>query len=314
MEQKKREIALSNVLIAKKKNYTLYQNRLIYQITEEVRRQFIVEKTGNRTVFQNLYLELTPDKIKECGHVSQVIKEAIELRNTVHYINRDDDEIAVGWLNYIKRNKKSGKYEIEVSKEILPEIISLAEQFTTLDLIVALGLKSAYSQRMYEICNMYKNNPGGYFYLEIEKLIDLIGVPKTYQNYGTLKKRVLEQSRKELKELYEEKLSNLYFEFYENEKTKIQKRVTRIDFYVHTRKAELMEYKPQDAIWFVETYIKPYFPRDKKYIQRIINKIQLRPEISNDIVEKLKEKIAKYKHTGLPAIVRYVLSEDFNIE
>lgn len=310
---KNKEIALSNALLVKKKSYTLYQNRIIYLITDEVRRLYITEKTGNRTLWSNLCFEIEPDKIKECGHVTQVMKEAIELKNINLYINRDEEEIAVGWLNYIKRNKKSGKYEIEVSKEILPELVELAENFTTLDLLVALGLKSTYSQRLYEICSMYKNKPGGYFYLDIDKLVDLVGAPEKYSEYGVLKRRILEQSQKEIKELYDNNMSNLYFDFTPNQKTKIRKRVTRIDFYVYTKKAALMAYRPADAIWFIKTHINPYFGKDKKFISRIIKAIETRPEISNDLVSKLNDKLTKYKYSGLPAIIRYVLNEDFGI-
>ena len=271
---------------------------------------------GNKTLFDNLYLTLTPEQLKECGRYTQVFEDAAKLREKSIYILRDGDEVSVGWINYVKRNRKTGVYEVEVSKEIMPELVELATRFHTYELTVALTLKSVYSQRIYELCSQYKHSKNGYFFRDISTLQELFDLPKSYEDYSLLKARVLKVAQKEIKEMYDSGECDLFFDFKEQNNKK-GKKVMTIDFFVTTKEGEqnkITNYSPDDAIFFIKTYIAPKFKRDKKYIERIISAIQLKPDISNAFVEKVQEKIGKYDPREQPAIIRYVLNEDFGIK
>jgi len=306
-------IAQSNALTNARYSFTLYQKRFLYYIIKEVRRLYVESNNGNRTLFGNMYLTITPEQLKECGKTSQVFREAAELREKTIYINRGVEEVAVGWINYVKRNKKSGIYEVEVSKEIMPEIVELAEKFHTYELTVALSLKSVYSQRIYEICSQYKNYQNGYFFFEIETLHKMFKLPKSYLDFNLLKERVLNVAQRELKELYDKDECDLYFNY--RVKDKKGKKVISIEFSVITRERESeKQYSLDDAIFFVRTYIAPIFKRDKRFIDRIVQFIRLNPSFSAMLVGKITEKINKYPIKDQPAIIRYVLSEDFGIK
>lgn len=303
----------SNALTNARYDFTLYQKRFLYQIIKEVRRLYVDTNEGNRTIWENLYLTVLPDMLKECGNVTEVFKDAEALRKMAIYINRDDEEVSVGWINYVKRIKKTGVYEIEVSKEILPELVKLANNFHSYELTVAISLKSVYSQRSYELCSQYKNYQDGYFFRTLEELKKVFALPKSYENYGILKARVLEPARKEIKALYDAGESDLYFEY--SIKDKKKKKVLSINFRVITRDREAAKkYSPDDAIFFIRTTIAPYFRKDKKFVERIVSAIQLNPDISYSIVEKLTEKTVKYAHKDAAPIIRYVLNEDYQIK
>lgn len=306
-------IAQSNALTNARYDFNLYQKRFLFVIIKEVRRLYIESNEGNRTLFQNLYLTVSPEILKECGNSTMVFAAAAELRKKTIYINREEEEVSVGWINYVKRNKKSGMYEVEVSKEILPELVELAEQFHTYELTVAITLKSVYSQRLYELCSQYKTYQDGYFFRSIEQLSSLFDLPKSYQDFGQLKKRVLEPAKAEIKALYDDEACDLYFDYKIKEKK--GKKVVAISFYVITREREIKKnYSPDDAIFFVRTNLAPIFRRDKKFVDKIVNAIRLNPDISYAIVSKLNEKIVKYPQKELAAIIRYVLNEDFSIK
>ena len=53
--------------------------------------------------------------------------------------------------------KGKGIIELELSKEIRSFFFSLKNNFTTFQLYVALGLKSKYAKRIYEMLNQYKS-------------------------------------------------------------------------------------------------------------------------------------------------------------
>lgn len=306
-------LAQSNALTNARYNFTLFQKRFLYYIIKEVRRLYIETNEGNRTLWQNLYIQLRPEQLRECGNASLVFKEAAELRGKTIYINRGGEEVAVGWINYVKRDKKTGVYEVEVSKEIMPELVELAERFHTYELTVALTLKSVYSQRLYELCSQYKNYQDGHFNRKMDELHRIFEVPESYKNFGIFKARVLEPARKEIKSLYDEGTSDLYFEYYEYEKK--GKKVLSVGFKVITREREkLKSYKPEDAIFFVRSNLNPLFRRDKRFVERVVKAIQLNPDIGYSIVQKLSEKMDKYPQKDQPAIIRYVLSEDFDIK
>lgn len=306
-------IAQSNALTNARYSFTLYQKRFLFYIIKEVRRLYIETDKGNRTLFDNLYLTLTPEQLKECGNPALVFREAAELREKTIYIDRAGEEVAVGWINYVSRDKKSGNYEIEVSKQIMPELVELAERFHTYELTVALSLKSVYSQRLYELCSQYKNYQDGHFFRELDVLHKILEVPESYENFGLFKVRVLEPARKEIKALYDSNECDLYFEY--NDKEKKGKKVLSVGFRVVTREREKGgQYNPDDAVFFIRTTLAPRFKRDKKFVERIVRFVQLNPSFGFTLVSKLSEKMQKYAHKEQPAIIRYVLAEDFGIK
>lgn len=63
-----------------------------------------------------------------------------------------------------------------------------------------------------------------------------------------------------------------------------------------------------------KTILNPLFKKDKEYVNRIVNELRLKPEIAFQVVQKINEKIKKYSVKDLPAIIRFVLDEDFSIK
>lgn len=306
-------LAQSNALTNARYSFSLYQKRFLYYIIKEVRRLYIDTKEGNKTLFDNLYLTLAPEQLKECGNPTLVFKDAVLLREKTIYIDRKGEEVAVGWINYVKRDKASGTYEVEVSKEIMPELVELASYYHTYALTVALSLRSVYSQRLYELCSQYKNYQNGYFFRNLDALHSLLDVPASYMNFGLFRERVLDPALKEIKELYDDNQSDLYFDY--REKDKKGKKVLSIGFRVITREREnAKEYNPDDAVFFIRTNLAPKFKKDKKYVERIVKFVQLNPSFAFSLVSKLSEKMQEYKPSEQPAIIRYVLAEDFGIK
>ena len=100
---------------------------------------------------------------------------------------------------------------MQVSKEVLPYYVELAQNFTSYSMTVAIALKSTFSQRFYELCCQYRN--AGFFFYTVEKLREMFMLENKYKRGCDFKRRVLDDPQKELRELYNTGLCDLYFEF-----------------------------------------------------------------------------------------------------
>jgi plasmid replication initiation protein len=91
-------------------------------------------------------------------------------------------------------------------------------------------MKSKYSPRIYEIlkCNEFKKQ--GYIEIEIEELKKLLRTEDMYPRYNDFKRKIIEQTQKELK-----KLTDISFEF---EEIKTGRKVTSLKFHINTNKTK----------------------------------------------------------------------------
>ena len=167
MENKPIMLAQANALTQARYDFNPIEKRCLYQIIREVRRLFIDSNTGQRDLFNNMRVKLTPDLLAECSDKSNIAKvyESLKrLRKRDVEIDNEDVWMNTGYVTMVKHDKRANIYEVEVSSEIMPYLVALAENFTSYDLTVAISLKSAYSQRFYEYCCQFKNRTNKTFF------------------------------------------------------------------------------------------------------------------------------------------------------
>ena len=73
----------------------------------------------------------------------------------------------------------------------------------------------------------------------------------------------------------------------------------------------------KQAIIYITTTISRFSKSDKGYVKRVVNAVQLHPEIAVQVAQKIQKKFEQYidkpaKQIG--AIIRVCLMEDFGIE
>jgi plasmid replication initiation protein len=164
----------------------------------------------------------------------------------------------VGFINYGEW-KRGGQIEFQVSKLILPYFVALTEQFTEYNLIVAISLKSKWSQRFYEICNQWRNAGG--VVLSIKDLREKFGLVDKYLKYAAFKQRVIDVAQKELKDLYHQGQNDIYFEFSE---IKNGRSVTDLRLKVITENTEKEVAKTVDVLHLVREDLYNIFETKKK--------------------------------------------------
>jgi hypothetical protein len=300
----------SNALTEGRYHFDLIEKRIIYFIVNEVRKKFVESEAGQRDIFNDLVIELPGEQLRKAdANMKRVYESTKKLRNKDIEINTDDEWLNVGFINYAKHNKKTDVMEVGVSSQILPHLVQLTKKFTTYHLAVSITLKSIYTQRFYELCSQWKNK--GYFYMRLDNLRRMLKCEEKFKTYGEFKRGVIETARKELKDLYDQGMCDLYFDYSILEKDK--KRVIMLEFYVKTQENTN---KPVFSITDLKFYIKNLmlanFPKDKNYVERVMNACK-DFEITEKIYEKMSKKRNEYTPKELPLIIRYVLKEDFEI-
>lgn len=84
------------------------------------------------------------------------VKETLKkLRDRSMWMTLEDgSETVVGWLDRVTTNKKSGLAHIRIDDRLIPYLFDLKQQFTQYQLYNILGMKSAFSVRIYELMNL----------------------------------------------------------------------------------------------------------------------------------------------------------------
>lgn len=112
----------------------------------------------------------------------------------------DGSESLCGWLSKVNINKRSGKALIKLDEDLVPYLFDLKQKFTQYKLIQILGMRSAFSVRIYELMKSYANIRRAEF--DIDKLKKLLMVQdvKSYTNFKDFRIKVLETALREINE------------------------------------------------------------------------------------------------------------------
>ena len=323
------KISMSNPLIQARYDFDLIEKRCLYQIIKNVRKQYIESDTP-RTTFEDLTIHLTPDELNECmggeRKHSVAYKSLRKLQGRQIEINNDDEWCVTSWVIKARHDKKKDVYEVKVDSSILPYLVELAANFTTLELTAALSFKSVYSQRFYELCSQYRNRPGKSFFLTVKQIRGLfkLGDPDIdekakYADTGVLRAKVIDVAADEIKAAFKENknLVDMWFDYRVKETGGRNGRtILSWYFFIHTRDDE-RQVDVQEVVknrTRINGILSAFFKRDKKFITRVLNSIDHNPNLAQPILEKLVKKMEGYEKEDIPGIIRYVLREDFGIK
>lgn len=157
------------------------------------------------------------------------VKETLKkLRDRSMWMTLEDgSETVVGWLDRVTTNKKSGLAHIRIDDRLIPYLFDLKQQFTQYQLYNILGMKSAFSVRIYEIMKSYSFRHTIIFELNELKELLMVEHVKSYVNYKDFRVKVLEKAQTEINEL-----TDINIEF---EPIKTGRKVTSIKFIIEEK-------------------------------------------------------------------------------
>lgn len=317
-------VVQSNQITLAKYSLNLVEKRMLYIIIDKVRKKFVEKKEDTETqvdLFGNMTIQFKPSDLKELDNITRMYTLLSDFKSKSIQINTDDIWITVGLVNYVKHKKKENIIEIEVSKELVPHLVELSEKFTAYSFTVAISFKSIYTQRFYELCQMWRSS--GYFFYTLDELREILDSENTYKLYADFRRNVLDKAQKEL---YESFISNeapkaeIFFKYGVKSKKGVKKnQVNEIEFFIYDTDNDLFgNWQIPDYKYNIRILIAPYIKNDAKYVSRVLDSITSL-EIANKMYVRLLDKKKYYVESQktemeIAKIFRTILKEDFNIK
>lgn len=310
------KLSQSNALTKSRYDFSRYQKNAFYKIIEKVRT------APQATLFGELIVEFYPNDFGEISSPehTRLAKDALRSlrQKDIEIEDEEGNWLNVGFINYVYYNAKLNTFEVEVSRKIMPQLIELSKEFTTYSLVVAMSLKSKYSQRFYELGCQYQNKkPSPVFYIDIEELREMFCLGSGYKLKSDVKKRIIDVAMSELKEAFQRNECDLWLEDWEDEVLKKGNK-TRFWFRVHKRINADTKIGSEQLIrqlTQIHNIVKSIFKKDKKYVERIIEALKLDnekiPPIHERLLRLLNEEVKKGEDPG--ALCRHILRNDYGI-
>jgi len=139
------------------------------------------------------------------------------------------------WFSRIKYVAGEAKFLVRFEEGLKPYLLELKERFVSYNLQYILPLTSTYSVRIYQLLKEYEKLTKRYF--EVEELMELLQVPKSYKLYSKFKQGVLNVTIKEINEHTDISISI--------EEEKQGRKVTRLIFRIHKNETKKNEVQAQ---------------------------------------------------------------------
>jgi plasmid replication initiation protein len=134
-----------------------------------------------------------------------------------------------------RHREGSGTIEAKFNDDMRPYLLRLKEKFTLYLISVFLRLRSKYSTQMYELLKMRQGLRR--LRISVDELRRTLALENKYKRFTDLRKRVIEQARKELHEK-----ADIYFTYKVYRKNNSPQ---EIDFYIHENEKVIEEIREE---------------------------------------------------------------------
>lgn len=204
------QVVKSNELIQKSRfELSLVEQKSIAFICSMIKPIEAVDR-ANGVPFQLEYEFNIRDYCKVCGIDYNSGKNYAEVKATLKklsdrsmWVEFGTEEVLCRWLAKVRTNKQSGIAHIKLDEDLVPYLFDLQERFTQYGIYNILGMKSAFSVRLYELLNSYLISNVTFHTFDLDKLKRLLMVEdvKSYENFKDFRRKVLEIAEREINEL-----------------------------------------------------------------------------------------------------------------
>jgi hypothetical protein len=316
-------VVQANEITLAKYSYDLVEKRVLYIIIDKVRKRYIENKPAegtNEDLFGNFTIRFQPAELREVDNMNRIYDKLTEFKKKSIEINNEEEWSSISLLTRATHKKKENYFEMEISPAALQYFVELSSRFTALSLSVALSFTSTYTQRFYELCQMWRTR--GFFEYTVDDLRDLFGLQNAYKTYGEFKRAVIDKAQKELYKSYTSDSvpkSDLYFKCEVKKKEgKKNNKVHELIFYIYEVSENLYgNWQLADYLYNIRQKINPLFTNDAKYVERVINTLKEREvPFLNSVWVKIEDKLVYYAEkdiTERAKVIRTILKEDFQL-
>lgn len=311
----------SNALTSSRYDFSKIEKNVIYHIIKKIQGDY-VEGTVQDGLFENVYVTIPASelsKIVDKDHTAYVKKALRALRHKdIEMEDAEGNWIHCGFINVAKYYAKNNRYEVEVSKELIPHLLELARNYTAYSLAIAMSLKSVYSQRFYELCCQYRNRieKDGYagFHKTQKQLRQMFCLENKYPLNADFNRRVINTAMEELKHAFDAGQCDLYFD------VNIRGRGKEVcyDFKIRTKEfseKQKIIFEDARAKWLhIHRNLTHIFKNDPKFVDRTMREIDFNPSLIGPVFEKLEKVKNGLTGDGRAKLLRFILKEDFDLK
>ena len=312
-----------NALTEGRYDFNRIEKNCLYKIIEKVQHDYIENQSNeDRGEFKNLHITLPPavlEDITDKWSKKEAHDALIKLRKRdVEIRQKDGSWFNCGFINWCEWDAKENVYKVEVSYRIMPYLVELAKQYTSYSLTVAMTLRSAYSQRLYELCCQYRNNfeKDGFagFHKTQQQLREMFCLEEKYTRSNDFNSNIIYRPQAELKKLYDKGQCDLYFE------VQIKGRCKKMayDFKIYTRQQSERQKKTFDDLrkkWaYIHGRMSNTYKRDPKFVERVMKALDFNPSLIDPVLTKLQRDEKKFQGAEFARYFRAVLFAEWELK
>jgi len=216
-------------------DYTEVQKNIMYQIIG-----FLQDKMSSEAIQENLLGETEvkiPLKVLDPNRNYKRIIQASKgmINKPIEYSVRADGgkkkDILTTLISTVIHEQGGEDVMMVIPSAAIPVFCFLGDGWTPFRKTLAIGLRSVYAKRMYELCCQWENKGG--FQKKLSELRKILVIPDSYKN-ANIKQRILDKVKEQLKES-----EDLYYEYTLEKTSRDTKEYDIVRFKIISRKAAL---------------------------------------------------------------------------
>ena len=183
-------VAKSNELIQRSRfSMSVQQNRVMLFLISKIKPNDIGDEVYSISIREFCKVcNIDYNSGKNYSDAKKAIKAIADKSVWVKQVNGDD--VLLRWLNRIKLNRESGKFEITFHQDMLPYLYDLKNRYTRYRLDNVLTMNSKYGIRLYELLKSYQYL-GKEITFSLDELRNRLDANK-YMRYPDFRRYVLE--------------------------------------------------------------------------------------------------------------------------
>lgn len=186
--------------------FDINEMRVMLMVVKALQNHMVYSKDRTevqRTILGDLIIHLPTASLLPTGSENylRVRKALRSLREkTITIKGRDEKgayEVVTAPITSFKYYLNNRMVEVQVHREILPEYLALAENYSQFSLYVAFGSSSVYTMKLYQYVSHWKDKTKKA--ISLNEIRELLQLEEKYKNPKDIRKRILEPVSQELK-------------------------------------------------------------------------------------------------------------------
>lgn len=195
-------------------------------MTQKKTLNYLIWKYQNTELFQtNLWGEVSMTvslkELQECGcgaNVKQIMNSLTNLgKDTwMQFVDENTGKmVSATMFNRFDATEGSKTIDVTFSPTMTSFVNKLAtlKEYSIVDRDAQAAMRSYATSRMYELCCQFRYSDKFIFQIKDEELRRILNCEEKYLDPNDFKRKILQEAKKELEQLYENGKSDLYFDF-----------------------------------------------------------------------------------------------------